>query len=832
MAVRAVRGVVHARASGFVAVLAVSVANAASPSVQGLGLPACGGTGTPNMFWDHTKCASGNGTNACCATVWSPRNAAECCQNCQSSAFGFECVAWEWGEADSACYVCSKEVLNHRGHKPNHTTGVLNHTREWPTREENVECPAGFVLHAAVYWQDSVPGPPTHPSGVDTENSTLDLCARKCSTFDKKCSAFELSTPPHTSSLTAYVSALCSMASVDVCLTTTCHDWTWPMLAYHCITLTCTVPYALCMQCRNLQLPSVARFVTATLIALPCPCIAPRICRYCFIFLDPLVLPFVPLSGNVTTCIVRGYIPPPSPPHPPPPSPTPPQLRLRSVFQSGMVLQANASTTIYGDCPPAQCAGKTVQVTLDSVVVGKSLLHGENGTFSVEIGTHFASLTPHTLVVTVVGDGELGCVNLTNVLFGEQYLCSGQSNMELTVSQCNNASAEIAAANHPFIRIAQVSMVSSRMAMPQLDATFSIPWSLTTPTSIPSFSALCYYFGREMFDQLGGNTPVGLVEAAVGGTYIQSFSTPSANAACNNTGLEPTGWVPCPPQKPGQPPYSPWGGSNTPSGLWNSMLHPLIYIDFRLVVWDQAEENLATDEAGVYTCLQDEMVRAWRSYWGSDLGFHLVQLPSFNYSEYLWIYKSPLGQMRLSQQASVNYLAGVTRAVTIDLADLHSPYTSVHNRQKQQVAKRVALNALSTTCGRHSINTGPVATLAVREGQQNVLVRVESAQSGVGSFKGSYGCIACCNQSAFEIETATVSGTASLSGAASTSWIRVSVGVPYQSSDGGVGIPLQVGTDANVIAVRYAYDSDVQCIYFDGDGLPLAPFILDVSLPF
>ena len=79
-----------------------------------------------DTFWDHTKCSSGSGTNACCATVWSPRNEAECCLNCESSAFGFDCVAWEWDSAGAACYVCSKEVLSHRGRKAGHTTGRLN----------------------------------------------------------------------------------------------------------------------------------------------------------------------------------------------------------------------------------------------------------------------------------------------------------------------------------------------------------------------------------------------------------------------------------------------------------------------------------------------------------------------------------------------------------------------------------------------------------------------------------------------------------------------------------------------------------------------------------
>ena len=313
-------------------------------------------------------------------------------------------------------------------------------------------------------------------------------------------------------------------------------------------------------------------------------------------------------------------------------------------------------------------------------------------------------------------------------------------NMELTVQQCNNASAEIAAAHYPFVRLAQVKMAGS-VTTPQADAVFSIPWTPVTPMAVPTFSALCYYFGREMFARLGGKTPVGLVEAAVGGTYIQSFSTPQANAACNNTGRKPPGWVPCPPTKPGQPPYSPWGGSNLPSALWNSMVHPLVYLRFKLAVWDQGEENLATGEASVYTCLQDGLVQAWRHYWGDELSFHLVQLPSFNYSEYLWIYKSPLGEMRLSQQATASDLPGVTRTVTVDLADLKSPYTSVHNRQKQAVARRVTLNVLANAYGQRLVPTHGSLTSRLRYSVQVVVrdmltsfphVFLQAAQHGPG----------------------------------------------------------------------------------------------------
>ena len=201
-------------------------------------------------------------------------------------------------------------------------------------------------------------------------------------------------------------------------------------------------------------------------------------------------------------------------------------------------------------------------------------------------------------------------------------------------------------------------------------------------------------------------------------------------------------------------------------------------------------------------------------------------------------------------KATASNLEGVTYAVTLDLADLKSPYTSVHNRQKQEVARRVALNVLATSYGQRAVNTGPVAT-AVRRGatQQQLLVRVASAV-GVGTFRGSADCVKCCSESPFEIAAeataaapragakaaaaaAAAAGGVSAPGAtaagsaASRSWTRVGFTAPVQSSGPGIDIPVNVGA-ARPTAVRYAYDADVQCVYFDRDGLPLAPFVLAV----
>lgn len=144
---------------------------------------------------------------------------------------------------------------------------------------------------------------------------------------------------------------------------------------------------------------------------------------------------------------------------------------------------------------------------------------------------------------------------------------------------------------------------------------------------------------------------------------------------------------------------------------------------------------------------------AWRAAWGANLTFHAVQLPSLNMTEYTWIYldwQTALGEMRLSQAATMADTAGTTVAVTLDLADLSSPFGSVHNRQKQEVGRRLALNALATAYGR-SVNTGPTLESVTQVASSGVVVTVNTKTGDGGFFNGSHDCIQCCEQSPFEL---------------------------------------------------------------------------------
>jgi sialate O-acetylesterase len=535
-------------------------------------------------------------------------------------------------------------------------------------------------------------------------------------------------------------------------------------------------------------------------------------------------------------------------PLPPPPPPAAAAVTLHSVFASSMVLQHGKPARIAGQVT-TKLGGLEVTVELDGKVAGRGMT-ATDGSFAVTIAAQPAGSTPHVLRVQASGSGTQLAITpatISDVLFGELYLCSGQSNMKLAVQSVDNATAEVAAADWPLIRIAAVAFTGA--ATPQNDTRFTIPWGAVTSKNVGGFSGVCYYFGRRMFTELargdGGNTPIGLVEQAVGGTYIESFMTADHMAPCNTTGRMPKGWTGAPPKLAGGKPCKytinqsginqapeclgylltllviadvPWGGANIPAALWNSMIAPLLPLRFKLAIYDQAEQNLATNESLKYHCLQNQLVGAWREAWGAELTFHAVQLPSLNMTEFAWIYIDPqrsLGQMRLSQAATMRDVPRTTLAVTIDLADLHSPFGSVHNRQKQEVGRRLALNALATVYAR-SVNTGPtLKTVAQAANKGGLLVTISSKTAGIGHFSGSNDCIECCAQSAFEVST---DGSV---------WSRAKAQAIVKAAGSDVQITLNTGTP-RATWLRYGFDALVQCPYFDDEKLPLGPFSVAV----
>lgn len=353
-------------------------------------------------------------------------------------------------------------------------------------------------------------------------------------------------------------------------------------------------------------------------------------------------------------------------------------VQLASPFGNNMVLQRGKPVPVWGTAAPAEAvsvdfAGQTVATTADA-----------NGRWRVELPVLTASATPRDLTVT-----GTNTVTLTNVLVGEVWLCSGQSNMEWEVEDANDAAVEIAAANYPLIRLATVAQVIGFTPA----ETVAVTWAECQPATVPKFSAVAYYFARELHQRLG--IPVAVMDAAWGGTPVEAWMS------LENLQSDPAF----------SPVFDRWDDSVTKkmsTGLYNGMIHPLFPFALRGVTWYQGEENAPRYDE--YRKLFPAMIREWRAkFQQGDIPFYFVQLANMNRSN------DPTGmQWAFQREAQMQGLTlpntGV--AVAIDLGEDNN----IHPTNKQDVGRRLALNALARDYGVEIEYSGPVFAGLDREG--------------------------------------------------------------------------------------------------------------------
>lgn len=313
-------------------------------------------------------------------------------------------------------------------------------------------------------------------------------------------------------------------------------------------------------------------------------------------------------------------------------------VKLPAVIGDNMVLQQKTKAPIWGWAEP----NEEVSITADWQHSGISTKTDKAGKWIIKIQTPEAG-GPYSM--TIKGCNE---IVIKNILIGEVWLCSGQSNMAMLVSTSANSQQEIAAANYPQIRIFTVEKRSTDT--PQKDCKGS--WLLCSPQTVQVFSAVAYFFGRELYKNL--NVPVGLINTSYGGTPAEAWTKkevlqsepdfkpifdryeqavkdfPEAtkkfekalaewerNAAQAKAEGKPE------PQKPASP-YGP-GHNKSPSGLYNSMIVPLIPYAIRGAIWYQGEANAV--RAYQYRKLFPAMIKNWRDDWGQG------EFPFFFYSD-------------------------------------------------------------------------------------------------------------------------------------------------------------------------------------------------------
>jgi sialate O-acetylesterase len=348
------------------------------------------------------------------------------------------------------------------------------------------------------------------------------------------------------------------------------------------------------------------------------------------------------------------------------------QLRVPTLFSSDMVLQQNSELTLWG------WANRNDEVTISTSWDHKEITTKTSATEAIwktAINTPSAG-GPYTITIKTKSQQIL----LENVLIGEVWLCSGQSNMEWSASKgIIDSLTEVSNANNPNIRMFNVQKATYNYPLNNCTGT----WKSCTPEIMGTFSAVGYFFGRRLNENL--NVPIGLINASWGGTPIEVWMKGDLiekdslllSDAYKNT----KAWSPI---KPG--------------ATYNTMIYPLTGFPIAGVIWYQGESNV--QHHPTYSRLFKMMVENWRSDWKKELPFYTVQIAPHSYK---WQFENLfLAAYLREQQTQCMQIPNTDMIVTTDLV---TDTTDIHPRNKKDVGIRLANLALTDTYHKSGINS-------------------------------------------------------------------------------------------------------------------------------
>lgn len=362
------------------------------------------------------------------------------------------------------------------------------------------------------------------------------------------------------------------------------------------------------------------------------------------------------------------------------------------LFRDNAVLQREKPVPVWGRADP----GEKVTVTFGSQT--HKVVADANGRWLVTLGPMPASAEPAKLVAT----GK-NTVTVDNVLVGEVWICSGQSNMAMMVKACKNFDAEAAAANYPLIRHFAIPRTSSALPCDDVEGA----WAVCSPETVGTFTAAGYFFARDLYKQL--NVPIGLVNSSWGGTMIEAWMSPQALAADPSWPEVSKRWqtaLHSYPDKVAQElkkpkarmPEGGIGSRIQPSAIYNAMIVPLLPAAIRGAIWYQGEANAGRHAE--YRTLFPAMIRQWRTdFRQGDFPFYYVQLAGYGVDRAAsWPFQ------REAQQQALK-LPATGEALAIDIGE----EKDIHPKNKQDVGHRLALIALANTYGVKNLEySGPV----------------------------------------------------------------------------------------------------------------------------
>ncbi|MBM3811483.1 MAG: sialate O-acetylesterase [Acidimicrobiia bacterium] len=471
-------------------------------------------------------------------------------------------------------------------------------------------------------------------------------------------------------------------------------------------------------------------------------------------------------------------------------------VRLPALISDHMLLQREVPVRIWGWAEP----GESVTVAFRGQTA--TAVTGSLGKWQVWLSPVDAGAAAE---MTVSGKNTL---TVRDVLLGEVWVGSGQSNMVWPISRSNNPQQEAASANYPQIRLFKMALKTSPEPLEDVEG----KWETCSPETVKEFSAVGYFFARHLHKKL--NVPFGVIQSAWGGTPAQAWTSrkalyadaallpiladwnrvldayPDASQRYQQQVVEwearrkQGGDAPRRPVAPMGP-----GHSHTPTGLYNAMIEPLIPYAIRGVIWYQGESNASRTQAKLYQRLFETMIRDWREQWGiGDFPFLFVQLANFAKAG------SPADWV-VVQEAQARTL-GLRQTGMAVINDIGDP-VDIHPTNKQDVGERLALAARHLAYKEQLVYSGPRFRQATREGAK-LRVWFDSVGGGLKA-KGEA-------LKGFEVA------------GADRRWY------PAEAKIEGKTVVASSASVTQPEAVRYAWASNPECNLRNAEGLPASVF--------
>lgn len=445
------------------------------------------------------------------------------------------------------------------------------------------------------------------------------------------------------------------------------------------------------------------------------------------------------------------------------------EVKLPAIFGDNMVLQQQTDAAVWGTA----AANSTVRVTTSWNKKSYSARADNTGKWKVRVATPVAG-GPYSITIS---DGK--AVTLKNVMIGEVWVCSGQSNMEMPVKGYRNqpvlgSTEYIATSANPDIRLITVPKLASLTPLDDFKGT----WKLCEPQNVSEFSATAYFFGLMLNRAL--DVPIGLINTSWGGTRIEPW--------ISEAGIKNFDWIKLPDKSIQQEKLSP----QTPTVLFNGMINPIAGYGISGAIWYQGESN--RNEPAQYQKLMPGLAENWRSEWGTgEFPMYYVQIAPFDYGP------SGLNSafLREAQLKAASEGKNMGMACIMDAGEKDC----IHPANKKAAGDRLAYLALARTYGlKGFVCEGPVLKEMKIEGNQ-VKLTLDNAPNGLTSFGKELSC--------FEI-----------AGANKRFY-------PAQAFITGTGITLFSPAVNEPVAVRYAFKDFIIGDLFNIEGLPASSFRTD-----